>query len=123
MTSPAAVVHLWIQSPGGDRRPTDVHVKLANTFWSRLIGLLDRGSLGRNEGLLLEPCSSIHTVGMRFSIDVIFLDRASRVLGFADDVRPNRLRVSPRGTHKVLEIAVGNRSRTGIHLDDYLIFD
>lgn len=123
MTSPAAVVHLWIQSPGGDRRPTDVHVKLASTFWSRLIGLLGKRSLDLREGLLLDPCSSIHTIGMRFSIDVVFLDRAGCVLGFADDVAPNRVRVSPRGTSKVLEVAVGNRSRTGIHLDDYLIFD
>jgi uncharacterized protein len=123
MTSRSSVARLWIQSSENVRRPTDVSVRIADTFWSRLIGLLGRRSLGLGEGLLLDPCSSIHTMGMRFSIDVVFLDRAGRVLGFADDVVPNRVRVSPRGTSKVLEVAVGNRSRTGIHLDDYLIFD
>lgn len=123
MTVRTPVAQLWIRSPGSERRPAGIQVKRADTFWSRLVGLLNRSTLALDEGLLLDPCASIHTFGMRFSIDVIFLDRAGRVTGYADDVRANRVRLAPRGTCQVLEIAVGNRSRTGIHLDDYLIFD
>lgn len=98
-------------------------VKVADTFLSRLIGLLSRSGIGVGEGLLITPCASIHTFFMRFTIDVIFLDNTNKVLGFSSSVKPNRVRFAPRGTHSVLEVAEGNVIRTGIHLDDILIFD
>ncbi|MCP5015958.1 MAG: DUF192 domain-containing protein [Ketobacter sp.] len=98
-------------------------VRIANTFMSRLIGLLSRSSLGLNEGLLITPCTSIHTFFMRFPIDVVFLDANNRVLGFSTMIKPNRVRLAPRGTKSVLEVAEGNVTRTGIRLDDILIFD
>lgn len=113
---------LRVKTASGDMRECSMRVELANTFWSRLVGLLNRSSLDDDQGILLIPCTSIHTFGMRFAIDVVFLDRDGRVLGFADGVRSNRIRMAPRGTVMVLEVADGNRSRTGIHLDDCLIF-
>ena len=98
-------------------------VDLANTFFSRLVGLLSRASLGEDEGLLIVPCSSIHTFFMRFAIDLVFLDKENKVLGMCCDVKPNRIRFAPKTTFKVLEIAQGNVKKTGIHLDDFLIFD
>lgn len=117
------ITSLMIKTVDGGIRQTSVRVELANTFWSRLVGLLNRSSLGDDQAILLIPCTSIHTIGMRFSIDVIFLGRDGRVLGYADQVKSNRFRLAPRGTVMVLEVADGNRSRTGIHLDDHLIFD
>lgn len=114
---------LGVKIVAGDIREISMRVELANTFWSRLVGLLNRSSLDDDQGILLIPCTSIHTFGMRFAIDVVFLDRDGRVLGFADGVKSNRIRVAPRGTVMVMEVADGNRSRTGIHLDDCLIFD
>lgn len=104
-------------------RSTSIQVAIANSFISRLVGLLSRRQLPDSEALLLVPCASIHTIGMRFTIDVLFLNRENRVLGYSDNVLPNRFRFAPKGTEKVLEIAQGNRIRTGINLDDYLIFD
>lgn len=117
------LVNLKIRHGQATFRNTQLKVLVADGFFGRLIGLLSRKSLPDTEGLLLVPCASIHTFGMRFSIDVIFLDRENKVLGHADEVIPNRIRNAPRGTHKVLELAQGNRIRTGINLDDYLIFD
>lgn len=102
---------------------TSLRVIPATTFLQRLVGLLGRKDLSDHQCLWLSPCSSIHTFGMRFSIDVIFLDKNKRVLGFSDSVKPNRIRVSPKGTASVLELSEGNRSRTGIDLDDLLNFD
>jgi uncharacterized membrane protein (UPF0127 family) len=50
-------------------------VSLANTFVARARGLLGREGLVPGEGLVIEPCGSVHTVGMAFPIDVLHLDR------------------------------------------------
>ena len=98
-------------------------IKVADSFLSRLIGLLNRASLEEDEGLLIVPCASIHTLAMRFTIDLVFIDKKNKVLGVDESVPPNRFRVAPKGTCAVLELADGNVSQTGIHLDDRLIFD
>lgn len=106
-----------------DRVSNLCNVRRADSFLTRLVGLLSRRSLGDEEGLIIVPCASVHTFWMRFSIDLVFLDRQHRVLGISENVKPNRVRVAPNGTFAVLEIAQGNVMRTGIHLDDILIFD
>lgn len=108
------------------QKPIDTRlttVKFAKTFYTRLVGLLNRRCLNETEGLLIKPCSSIHTIGMRFAIDVVYLSNENRVLGFSEDVKPYRFRVAPQGTVSVLEVSEGNVKRTGIHLDDILLFD
>lgn len=54
--------------------------RFANSVLKRMIGLLNRHSLGNGEALLLDHCYGIHTFGMRFSIDVLCLDNNFRVL-------------------------------------------
>ena len=68
-------------------------VKLADTFLSRLVGLLNRKSLENGEALILKPATSIHTFFMRFTIDVIFLDKNGRIIGILPSIRP--FRISP----------------------------
>jgi len=63
---------------------------LANTFFGRLIGLLSRRSLGTSEALILKPACSIHTLFMRFSIDVLFLDKANKVIAALPSLKPFR---------------------------------
>lgn len=98
-------------------------VRVADTFYTRLVGLLNRSMLNESEGLLIKPCSSIHTVGMRFAIDLVFLDSKNKVLGLCSHVAPYKFKVAPKGTVSVLEVSQGNVKRTGIHLDDILLFD
>jgi len=81
---------------------------------SRMRGLLGRSALGRDEGILLRPCSSIHTFFMRFPIDVVFCDRDLRVLAVAADVGPWRVRAK-RGARVAVELAAGEAERRGVH--------
>src|SRR5687767_4145782 len=99
------------------------HVYLACSFQSRCIGLLSRGAMRKEEGLLLIPGGSIHTLGMRFPIDVVFLNRQMRILGLCDNVRPWRIRVAPKGTRRVLELAAGQIAAHGLKQGIYLIVD
>jgi uncharacterized membrane protein (UPF0127 family) len=77
---------------------------------TRLRGLLGRGALSRQEGLLLRPSPSIHTWFMRFPIDAVFLDADLRVIGVAPDLAPWRI-AARRGARAVLELAAGEAAR------------
>ncbi len=66
------------------------NVEVATTLFERMRGLLGRRGLPEGSGLLIEACGSIHTVGMRFAIDAIFIDRAWQVRRVCRNVRPGR---------------------------------
>lgn len=85
-------------------------VQLANTFWSRFCGLQFRSPLEVNQGILLAPCSSIHTHWMRFSIAAVMLGKDGRVLAVHPEIHPWRIRSAPGGTHAVLETVAGSKA-------------
>ncbi len=67
------------------------NLKMNNTFFSRLIGLMFKKDLPAGSGIVLKPCKQIHTCFMRFNIDVIFLDENLQVLHFIENMKPWRL--------------------------------
>ncbi|MFQ5694270.1 MAG: DUF192 domain-containing protein, partial [Nitrospinota bacterium] len=79
-------------------------VRHADTLRDSLRGLLGRASLPEGEALLLDPCRAVHTVGMRFPIDALFLDRAGRIVRAARRVRPHRPVVAAWRARRVLEL-------------------
>lgn len=93
-----------------DRDSGDVVIEslaLADGYWSRLLGLQFRAGLPAGSGLLLAPCSSVHTCCMRFALDIALLDRRGQVLSVRRHVPPWRLVFAPRSTHAVLETSAG----------------
>lgn len=87
-------------------KTTDVSIRIADTFWARLRGLLGRHSLPKDQALWLHRCQAVHTVGMRFAIDVAFLDADGRVIRVVTALTPMRA-ASARGATSVLEMAAG----------------
>jgi uncharacterized membrane protein (UPF0127 family) len=87
----------------GRTRILGSEVPVASTFPSRLLGmaLLRREHAG--EGLLIPRSRSVHTFGMRFRLDIVFLDGADRVLELRRAVPPNRVARCP-GAMAVLEL-------------------
>lgn len=97
-------------------------VERADTFLTRLVGLLGRDGLAPDEALWIAPCKGIHTIGMRFTIDAVFLDSDLRVVGVRERVAPWRAtRFVSRAT-SVLELAAGTVTRTGVSIGDHLAF-
>lgn len=94
----------------------------AETFTARLLGLLVRARLADDEALYLAPCSSIHTVGMRYGIDVAFVDRHGRVLKLVENLAPLRAAWC-RGAHGAVEFIAGGARRHGIRRDSVLPID
>src|SRR5258706_706103 len=89
---------------------------IADSTWTRLVGLLNRPALSSGEGLWLTPTSSIHTVGMRFPIDAVFLGpmrtepekrRACRVERIYRALGPWRVTRYVWGSERALELPAG----------------
>jgi len=88
-------------------------VMLATTPLARMRGLLARPPLRPNQALFISPCNMVHTLGMGYAIDVVFLRRDGLVLKVAPQVAPRRMRGHLRAA-SVLELAAGEAARCGI---------
>lgn len=86
-----------------DRRPGIDDFPVAAGFRTRLRGLAWRDRADAGPGLLIPRCSSVHTFGMRFELDLFFLDRAGRVIAVRRRVPPRRV-AWQRGAAAILEI-------------------
>lgn len=90
------------------------YVERADNFWLRLRGLLGRQDLPSGEGLLLTHCSSVHTFGMAFSIDVLHLDGEGRVHAIIPSMKPWRAGPWVPRAATVLELAAGGCGNTQV---------
>ncbi len=85
---------------------------IANTPISRLRGLLGRNGLNQGEGLIIKPCSSIHTWFMRFTIDAVFLNKGNRVVSVARSLPPWRLFGTLFKGKMVIELPAGEATKS-----------
>jgi uncharacterized membrane protein (UPF0127 family) len=92
-----------------------VEIRVATTWRRRLIGLSLRGRPPPGHALLLPGCRCVHTCGMRFALDLVWLDAEGRVLSIDEGVRPWRMR-SRRDAAAVLEVAAGQGERAAVAL-------
>ncbi len=102
-------------------RITTLRVEIAENAPERMVGLLGRSSLEDDASMLLRPCNAVHTFGMRFPIDVVFMDRQQRVLEIHQAVVPRRVLFKVRAV-QVLELAAGAARRHGIAVGESLDF-
>lgn len=82
----------------------------ASTRRSRLIGLTGMSALAEDRALLLTRCRSIHTVGMAFALDLVWLDASGRPIRVDSGVPPWRMRTCRRA-RSVVEAAAGSGER------------
>ena len=97
---------------------TDLAV--AQTHWSRLRGLLgiSEDDFGNGRGLWIRPCRGVHTLAMRFPIDVVYLDRAGTVVHVEHNLQPWRFSPVRMQAASVLELPSHTVARTGTALGD-----
>jgi len=92
-------------------------VWMADGPWERLRGLLGRESLGPQEAMLLEPCWLVHTFGMRYALDLAFVDATGRIRKLAYGVGPGRMAGSP-GARRTIESAAGVLAGLSLKIGD-----
>lgn len=82
-------------------------VESALSLGSRMRGLLGRKKLESGHALHIKPCSSIHTWGMQFTLDLIFIDREYHVVNIIRDVAPGRMVLGGKHAASVIELESG----------------
>jgi len=110
----------WTLLVARTQRALATNASMARTLGSRMKGLLGRRSLGTQEALILPQCQSIHTLGMQFAIDAVFVDRSWRVVAIRPHLRPGRLVFPVFGAWGVVEFADGTLGRAGLSVGDQL---
>ena len=103
------------------RRPLVRRARVARSWVARAVGLLGCRRLGEGEGLILPRCSSIHTIGMRFAIDAVFVDPGWRVVSLRPNLPPGRVLLPQWGVWGVVELAGGTVRDIGLEVGDQLI--
>jgi uncharacterized membrane protein (UPF0127 family) len=94
---------------------------VAETSKERRVGLLRHERLEAGDGLWISPCEAVHTFGMNFPIDIVFLDRKRKVVKVRESVPPRRIAVCLRA-HSVLELPAGTVAVTQTAPGDVLEF-
>ena len=95
-------------------------LKVADSVLSRLVGLLGRRRLEPDSGLWIFPSRGIHTLGMLFAIDVVFLDRDMKVVALRERVRPFSMTGLYLNAESVLELPSQTISKSGTEVGDEL---
>lgn len=95
-------------------------VEVASTSLTRLCGLLGRRAVEAGGGLWIMPSSGVHTMFMRFPIDVVGLDRDRRVVKLWPNLRPWRVTSVSMKMHSVIELAADTIRETRIEVGDLL---
>ena len=98
-------------------------VRVAERFFSRMRGLLRTDGLAEGEGLWISPCTSIHSFGMRFVFDALFLGTDWRVVGLYEHFHRNRMSGVYWNARGVLELPSGTIERTGTEVGDEIRFE
>lgn len=96
------------------------NAKVANNFFLRLKGLLGTDSLPAGTGLFIGPCPQIHMFGMKYPIDVIFIDKAGVVVGLVERIKPGQMSKSFKKSIGCIELPAGTISDTGTAIGDVI---
>ena len=96
-------------------------VRIADTFWTRFVGLMLQKPLPPATGLLITPCNSIHMCFMRFAIDAVYLDKQGKILKIVRNLRPWLGVSACWQAHSTLELTAGEADWLGLEVGQTLI--
>lgn len=97
-------------------------IGVAETWWTRLRGFLGRPEPQPGAGLMLVPCRGVHMHGMKYALDVIFLDHAGEVIRTYPELRPGSRTPYHRSAEYVIELPVGTIAATGTQPGDRVVW-
>jgi uncharacterized protein len=110
-----------IENPSRGGTVVAESAEMADGFATRFMGLMGRRAWTNSDGMVIEPCSSIHCFFMRMPIDVAFVDRDWHILRTVEALKPWRIGPVVRKTKRVIELPAGALKRSGSGPGDQLV--
>jgi uncharacterized membrane protein (UPF0127 family) len=101
-------------------RELGTRVRLADRWWPRLRGLLGSGTLKPGDGLMIDPCRGVHMYGMRYPLDVAFIDRDGEIVALYRELPPGTRTKWHSEARRAIELPVGTLAETGTAVGDVL---
>lgn len=98
-------------------------LRTARTFFERFRGLIGSPPLAYGEGLLIPHCQGVHMLGMKYAIDVIYLDKNQKVVAISEGLQPNSLGPVHFRSQSVIELPVGAAVVSGTKVGDEIYLD
>jgi uncharacterized membrane protein (UPF0127 family) len=95
-------------------------VRVADNYFTRLMGLMGKPGLPSEAGLWIVPCNDIHSFFMRFEFDAIFVDKQNTVVHLVERMKPWRISKFVKGGRAVLELPAGTIAASGTQLGDLI---
>jgi uncharacterized membrane protein (UPF0127 family) len=95
-------------------------VSVADSFLSRLVGLLGKASLEKGNGLYLTDCKCVHMFGMKFAIDVVFVSEDNLVIGVENTLLPGKISGYYAKAVACLELPAGTIIETNTQIGDVI---
>jgi uncharacterized protein len=96
------------------------NLSTADTFFKRLKGLMFSKKLPAGHGLLIQPCQSIHTFFMNYSIDVLYISKDLEIVGMDEKLMPAKVGKFQKRAYSVLEMPAGTIRTTETKIGNYL---
>jgi|LGVE01.1.fsa_nt_gb uncharacterized membrane protein (UPF0127 family) len=98
-------------------------IRQANHFFVKLIGLLNDKKIDGQQGLLLFKCKQIHTIGMNFPIDVVFISKEGIILYIENDFAKGKISHYIKNSYYALELKANVASFYALKIGDTIQFD
>jgi uncharacterized membrane protein (UPF0127 family) len=98
------------------------NIIVAHSVLKRMKGLLGRDVLLPGDGMWLKPCNWVHTFGMRFPIDIVYLNQESAVVAVQENIPPNRFTAPVFKAKSAVELPVGTIASTMTTIGDIIVF-
>jgi uncharacterized protein len=96
------------------------NIKIADGFFDRLRGLMFKRELGEEEGLFMPNCNWVHTLFMRFSLDIVYLNKNNKICHIDVDVKPWRFCLPVFSAKSIIELNSGVAERLSLQEGDLL---
>lgn len=98
------------------------YAQVAQTFTTRAKGLLGKKYLQEGSGLLIKPCKQIHSIGMKFNLDAVFIAKDNTVCHLHHDMKPGHISAYINQALYVLEMPAGRIQESGTCVGDVIEF-
>ncbi|WP_183858892.1 DUF192 domain-containing protein [Pectinatus brassicae] len=99
-----------------------LQLEVADTFFKRFKGLMGRSRLPLGQGMLLQPCNSIHMMFMRQSLDLVYIDKGNMIIKKVPNIRPWIGVSMCKKADAVIEMPVGSIEYYGYEVGNILTF-